>query len=57
MTVQTPTTLTYNSFGATVVNFTLNLTSPTTLVGLHGVTTATLPPMVTSLALDLRPAN
>lgn len=57
MVVRTPTALTYNAIGATVVNFTLNLTSPSTVVGLYGVTTTTLPPTITSLALDLRPGG
>lgn len=57
MEVRTETALTYNAFGPPVVVFTLNLTSPTTLVGLHGVTTPSFPPTTTSLALDLRPAG
>jgi len=55
MDVRSETTLSYNAFGPPVVVFTLNLTSPSTLIGLHGVTTTSFPPMITSLALDLTP--
>lgn len=55
MDVRSETTLSYNAFGPPVVVFTLNLTSPSTLVGLHGVTTTSFPPTTTSLALDLSP--
>ncbi len=57
MTVRAENALTYNTFGSSVVVFTLNLTSPTTVVGLHGVTSTSFPPTMTSLALDLRPES
>lgn len=55
MEVRTETAITYNAFGPPVVVFTLNLTSPSTLVGLHGVTSVSFPPTTTSLALNLSP--
>lgn len=55
MEVRSPNNVTYNAFGPPVVTLTFSLTSPTTLVGLYGVTTTTFPPQTTSLALDLRP--
>ena len=55
MDVQTANALSYNALGPPVVVFTLNLTSSTTLVGRHGVTSTSFPPTTTSLALNLSP--
>ncbi len=57
MVVRDPNNLTYNAFGPPVVVFSLSLTSSTTLVGLHTVTSTSFPPTATALALDLTPAS
>lgn len=57
MVVRDANNVTHNAFGPPVVVFSLSLTSPTTLIGLYTETSASFPPSVTALALDLTPAG
>jgi len=53
MTVRSPTNLSYNAFGPPIVVFTVSLPGPNNFVAIYGVTTATFPPMTSSVAMNL----